>query len=261
MFIFRPHPFRNQLLLIGISAVSLLLLFLLNPIPQPLEYHDFADKRIFFTIPNTFDVLSNGSFVTTGIFWLYWVHQRQTKINALFPKYCSWFYNIFFLSVILAGVGSCYYHLHPNHYRLLFDRIPIALTSMAFLSALLNERVLPGKALGLGIMLILLSIGSVVLWYYSEPLHQGDLRFYGWLQALPMLLAPLILWLYPSPYTGSQHLVYALILLIIARLAEISDKPLFDLTHHTISGHSLKHFFASATAWSVGNYLKYREKR
>jgi hypothetical protein len=51
-------------MLITLGAVVALLNH--GPIPQPLSYHGFVDRRVIWGIPNFFDVLSNLPFVLVG---------------------------------------------------------------------------------------------------------------------------------------------------------------------------------------------------
>jgi len=41
------------------------------PIPQNLEFHDFADKRELIKTPNFWDVITNIPFVIIGILGLF----------------------------------------------------------------------------------------------------------------------------------------------------------------------------------------------
>ena len=54
--------------LAALAALSLLALGLLDPIPQDLAYHNFADTRALFGLPNAYDVLSNIPFLLVGVY-------------------------------------------------------------------------------------------------------------------------------------------------------------------------------------------------
>ena len=57
----RSHPL---MFLFGLAAVSLLALFILvPPIPQPQDYHRFADQKTLLGIPNFWNVVSNLPFI------------------------------------------------------------------------------------------------------------------------------------------------------------------------------------------------------
>jgi len=59
--------FRQRVaILAGLLVVSLAGLLLMEPIPQDLDYHLFADTRWLFGIPNFNDVMSNAGFALVG---------------------------------------------------------------------------------------------------------------------------------------------------------------------------------------------------
>ncbi|XP_024040866.1 uncharacterized protein LOC18042445 isoform X2 [Citrus clementina] len=52
----------------GVALICFIVLMIVTPaIPQSEEYHDFADQRKFFGIPNTLNVVSNFPFLVIGI--------------------------------------------------------------------------------------------------------------------------------------------------------------------------------------------------
>jgi hypothetical protein len=57
----RPVPF-----LYGVMIVTLLALLPLPPLLQNQEYHQFADQRELFGIPNFWNVVSNLPFIAVG---------------------------------------------------------------------------------------------------------------------------------------------------------------------------------------------------
>jgi hypothetical protein len=50
----------------GLTAASLAVLLLVPPIPQDQSYHQFADQRTIFGIPNFWNVVSNFPFLAVG---------------------------------------------------------------------------------------------------------------------------------------------------------------------------------------------------
>jgi len=73
--------------------VSLLGLFLLPPIIQNPNYHDFADQRTLFGIPNFWNVVSNIPFVGIGAVGLWQFGRSQATM-------------LLFLGIFLTGFGS-----------------------------------------------------------------------------------------------------------------------------------------------------------
>ncbi|KFI17812.1 alkaline phytoceramidase, partial [Nitrosococcus oceani C-27] len=65
---------RQLWILGGLSIVVVALAWLLPSFSQPANYHDFADRRSFFGIPNFNDVMSNLGFffsAAAGIVFLF----------------------------------------------------------------------------------------------------------------------------------------------------------------------------------------------
>jgi hypothetical protein len=107
-----------------------------GPIPLPLSYHGFADRRVIWGIPNFFDVLSNLPFVLVGLLGLYKTSGKD-RIHIIAENRLS--YKVFFIGVALVGVGSGYYHLSPNNTTLVWDRIPMTIAFMALSSIIIGE--------------------------------------------------------------------------------------------------------------------------
>jgi len=57
-------------ILVLLMLGSLFTVMSLEPIPQNLAYHDFADQRKFLGIPNVLDVISNLAFLLVGVLGL-----------------------------------------------------------------------------------------------------------------------------------------------------------------------------------------------
>lgn len=94
------------------TAIPLILLTILTPpITQPQAYHHFADRREFFGIPNTLDVLSNLPFLVVGLLALRFVRQTWHDPDVFATPSEGRIYTALFLDVALTGLGSAYYHL------------------------------------------------------------------------------------------------------------------------------------------------------
>src|SRR5215813_8666396 len=112
----------------GLTAVSLAGLLLLPPIPQDQSYHQFADQRTIFGIPNFWNVVSNFPFLAIGAMGLQRFREDLASV-------------VFFLGVFLTGIGSSYYHWNPNDNTLFWDRLPMTLSFAAILALVVKERV------------------------------------------------------------------------------------------------------------------------
>lgn len=243
------------LLLPGLLLAALALV--LPPIAQPLAYHDFADQRACLGLPNCLDTASNALFLLAGLVGLRFLFSPAGR-RAFVEAREAWPYALFFAASMAVGLGSGYYHLAPDNDGLLWDRAAIALAFMAWLGAILGERV--GVSVGLRLLppLLIAGLGSVFYWGWSEARGAGDLRPYLLMQAYPMLLIPLLLWLYPPRYSGGRDILVVIGLYLLALLFDLSDRPVLDLTGGLISGHTLKHVIAALAVYRVARYLRRR---
>jgi hypothetical protein len=218
---------------------SLVALLPLPPLLQDQAYHQFADQRELFGIPNFWNVVSNLPFVAVGAVGLLRFHRDATT-------------TVLFAGIFLTGFGSSYYHLDPNDSTLFWDRLPMTICFAAILSAVVEERV-DAKA---GAMLLrpLLAIGifSLLLWRWTD-----DLRLYAWAQFFPFLALVLILRLFPPKYTGTRYWVIAAALYALAKLLEFLDEKIYSLGS-IVSGHTLKHLAAAAASLAILRLLQTR---
>ena len=225
--------------------------------PQPLEYHQFADPRLCFGLPHCLDTVSNLLFVLVGVAGLCFLHgsagrRSFIEVGEGVP------YALFFFATILVGFGSGWYHLVPDNDRLVWDRGAMALAFMAWFGAILCERVSPTVGLRLLPLLIVVGLGSVGYWSWSEAHGMGDLRPYGLMQLTPGVLIPLLLWLYPPRYSGDRDILIVIGLYGMALLCDVSDRPIFTLTSGLVSGHTLKHLVAALAAYWLVRRLQRR---
>ena len=66
--------------------------FLLPAMPQPLDYHDFADQRDALGIDNFLDVVSNAAFLLAGLAGLFVVFSGRARFEfraSAGPMRCS----------------------------------------------------------------------------------------------------------------------------------------------------------------------------
>ncbi|WP_288023406.1 hypothetical protein [Thauera sp.] len=248
----KPH-----LVLAGSAAALAALVFLAPPVAQPLIYHDFADRRTCFGIPNCLDTASNMPFVLAGAYGL---HCLRILSGAAGPRAFidareTVPYALFFLAVVLIGFASAWYHLAPDNARLAWDRAAMALAFMAWFVALLAERVGVKAGLMLLAPLCAAGLGAVFYWSWSETQGAGDLRPWLLVQLVPILLVPLLLWLYPPRYSRGRDALAVVGLYLVALLLHVGDRAVFALTGGAVGGHALKHIVAALAAWKVARHL------
>ena len=234
-----------KLWLLGLlTFAAILIVFTLKPISQNIAFHDFADHRSFWGIPNFGNVMSNIPFLLIGTLGLSLL-KKATRSKEMIP-----IYGVLFTGIILTGLGSAYYHYNPNNDSLIYDRIPMTIVFMSFLSATVAELIDVKLGTRLLLPLVILGASSVLWWHYTESLGRGDLRLYGLVQYYPMVFIPLILLLFRSPTSnkGMTSLIWVVVWYVIAKLFEKFDREIYS-TLRFISGHSLKHLAAAVSTW------------
>ncbi|MGZ5601361.1 MAG: ceramidase domain-containing protein [Methylobacter sp.] len=235
-------PIDNRLkIMLAIIVAATIVIFSFDPIAQDQAYNNFADRRRIFDIANFFNVLSNLPFVIIGIMGIRLV-ALQKAIGGLAELQSI--YLTFFIGVFLTGFGSVYYHYQPDNQTLLWDRLPMTIAIMALFSAIAGEYISTRLARSLFIPLLIAGIASVVYWYVTELNGHGDLRAYILVQFLPVLLIPLILWLFDSKLNGNKYIWGVVGAYAVSKLMELSDAELYSI-FGLLSGHSLKHLTAA----------------
>jgi hypothetical protein len=238
----------RSVILIATALIAVIIAFgFVEPLPQDPGYHEFADQRAFWGIPNTLDSLSNIPLASVGFMGLVAALTvlRRVKFNASVFQYF-----VFFIGVFLTGFGSMYYHLAPSNETLIWDRLPITILTLGFFCSVISEMVNPKASLVLVGPLLLIGIGSVFYWHHTESLGKGDLRLYGIVQFLPLILIVLIFLMYKFPENYLSYIIGLLIFYSLSRLTEIFDLQIFAALQF-ISGHTLKHLFAAVAAGCI----------
>ena len=225
--------------LLTVSAAAIVGVFVfVPPIPQDPAYHAFADRRGLLGVPNFADTMSNLAFVVAGI-----LGARRARSVAHVPHLVP--YTVFWVAVVLVGLGSGFYHLNPSTYTLVFDRLPMTIGFMGIIALVVGDRVSPRAGYALLWPLVMLGLASVIYWYWTETQGVGDLRAYALVQLLPMLLLPLLLLATPRSLLRSGWLWLTLVAYGLAKVTEHFDVPIFALTGSMVSGHTLKHLLAA----------------
>jgi hypothetical protein len=166
-------------------------------------------------------------------------------------------YLFLFAAVTLTGVGSAYYHLDPNNDRLVWDRLPIAMTFMALFAIIIAEYLNRRAGVLLFLPFVLLGAATVFYWHLTETWGRGDLRAYLLAQFYPVAAIPVVLWLCPARYTATEKLYSAMAWYAGAKLYEFLDKELFSFGQ-IISGHTLKHIGAAVSCYLILAWVRQR---
>jgi hypothetical protein len=228
--------------------------FLLPALPQPPDYHDFADQRGALGIDNFLDVVSNVAFLIAGLAGLVVVLSGRARFE--FPSE-RWPYAVFFLGILLTSAGSAYYHLDPNNETLFWDRLPMTIAFMGLVSAQIVDRISVRVGLILLGPMLLVGVASVVYWIVTERMGAGNVLPYALLQGYAVFGLLTIAILYPSRYTRASDLYFIFGWYVLAKLLESFDALV--LAHsHIVSGHTLKHVAAAAAGFVACYMLMHR---
>jgi hypothetical protein len=230
---------RPLIIFLGLMAASLAALWLVPPIPQDQAYHQFADQRMLFGIPNFWNVTSNLPFALVGAVGLWQFRNDPATI-------------VFFAGVFLTAFGSAYYHWAPSDGTLFWDRLPMAIAFSAVLAAAVEERIDARTGRMLLWPLVVLGVISLLVWRWT-----GDLRLYAWVQFFPVLALPVMFLLLKPKYTGTMYWIIAAGWYVLAKVLEYTDAAIYS-AGHWLSGHTLKHLAAAAATYAILRYYQTR---
>jgi Ceramidase len=242
--------------IIAFTAVCAAAAFLLPAMPQPLDYHHFADRRSMLGVANFLNVASNIGLLLVGIAGLVGVFRRGPQFEFTCERLP---YAVFFLGMLLTAAGSAYYHLAPDNERLFWDRLPMT-TFMALVAAQIVDRINVRAGLALLVPMLLVGPASVIYWRATERAGVGNVLPYFILQVYFIVILLLIALLQPSRYTRGRGIYWAFALYVVAKILEWFDRDLFALGN-LVSGHTLKHLAAAAASFVVCRMLMLRTLR
>ena len=223
--------------LLGMALASIMGVSFLDPIAQPLSYHDYADQRAWMGIAHFGNTMSNLPFLVLGLMGLVGLRTDPRKAPRL-----AWF--VFFLGITLTAFGSAYYHLNPNNQTLVWDRIPMAVAFAALFAIVVMRHLSQRVGLILLGPLLLAGVLSVFYWQHTELLGRGDLRPYLLVQFLPLVLIPMILAFFPVTHYSARNLLIALAFYLLAKVFELADAWFYALAKFS-GGHAIKHLIAA----------------
>lgn len=224
-----------------------------EPIGQWPEYHNFADTRTIWDIPNFANVASNLGYAIVGIWGVYSIiiGSLSSRFEGANEK---WLFVVFFAAVAVVSLGSGYYHFKPDNNGLFWDRLPMTVAFMALFALVVGDHL--NRKLGRMLAWVLIPAGifSLVYWLWTQTLGHGDLRFYALVQFFPIIAIPLICYFYRQClYTPLKPILWVIAWYGVGKLLEVLDAEVFAGLGNIISGHSLKHI---ASAIAVGVVLR-----
>src|SRR5260370_14060305 len=84
-------------------------------IPQGLPYHNFADQRTLLGSPHLLNVASNLPFCVVGVWGLFFMAGDRSHRPGIFLLPAErWPYLVYFIGLLLTGIGSSYSRAHPT---------------------------------------------------------------------------------------------------------------------------------------------------
>lgn len=244
----------RYVILFFITFVAIVLLCISGPISQDQQYHLFADDREIIDIPNFWNVISNIPFLIIGTLGMLFIFQNNKENNI--KLWMNSF--VFFIGIFFTGIGSMYYHLHPGNQTLLWDRLPMTISFMAFFSIVISNFICARSGARILIPLLLIGLMSIIYWQMTESRGHEDLRFYVLVQFLPIILIPVILVIFKANKVFKKYFWAILFTYALAKIFEMCDLLIFDITE-CISGHSIKHLLA-AVGPAIYLLLLYKNK-
>lgn len=226
------------------SVLCLLVLATWGPtIAQPDHYHAFADQRSLLGIPNMMDVLSNVAFAGFGVLGAWRIGLLPHRMLSPAQRALA---GLFFLGLVTTAACSAWYHIQPQDNGLAIDRYGMTL-AFAGLLGLAGATQISERA-GRWLALVVLVGGGWSIWIWSAS---GNVFPWVVLQfggiATMLALACLRARADALPIAWfAVILAYAL-----AKVLELLDLPVYQLTGEMVSGHTLKHIVASLAALPV----------
>lgn len=233
---------RAETILLASGAALFVLAWLGPVIGQPADYHRFADARVLWQVPRAMDVLSNLAFALAGILgWTALWQARRALSNvqrAMAALFCT--------GLLLTSAASAWYHLAPDEIGLLMDRCGMAVAFAGLWGLAAADRVSERAGAWLGLAVLLL--GPLAA---RGALPAGNVLPWAALQVAGLALVAVLA--FGRPRDAGLPIRWGLVLLAyaVAKLLELNDHAIFELTVQSISGHTLKHAVAALAAAPV----------
>ena len=239
-------------MLVSSTLVFALGFVIFGRIEQPQWYHDFADNRTFFGIPNAVDVLSNLALLIPGVVGLALVKEMHQKGGGYTDRFELVIMTSLFGGIILTFMGSVWYHLEPNDSTMIWDRMPMTIVFASICSLVIADRMGVGVAKKVHVPLMLIGILSVLLWHWT-----GDLRPFFFFKHEPLIIIVILLIFGKATYDREVDYFVALSLFLLATVFELTDSTIYGITS-IISGHTVKHILAGVALWILLRMIQTR---
>ena len=243
--------------LIVFTVLCIVAAILVPAIPQPAEYHQFADRRRAFGIDNFSNVVTNAGFLIAGLAGLVVIFSGRAYFEFSRER---WPWVLFFAGMLLAAVGSSYYHVAPNNERLFWDRLPMTMAFAGLVASQFVDRIGVRAGLAVVVPLLVAGVASVIYWRWTEHAGAGNVVPYIILQGYVVVVLASLALKVPSRYTRANDLYWIFGWYVVGKLFEAFDAPVFAFGN-IVSGHSLKHLAASGSGFVACYMLMQRTLR
>lgn len=203
---------------------------------QSAAYHAFADHRGWLGLPNALDVLSNLAFLAPGLWGL--------SLASRTPEPLRGSLHLLSTGLVLTALGSALYHVNPNDFSLLWDRVPMVLVFSGVMGAMAYQYL--GEEAVHRWQNAWLYLGLVALAVWANT---GDLRLYVVVQVGGFLVGAVwIAWGYAvrGRHANEPELPWAAVWVGYgaAKLAEYLDHWVWEQSAQVVGGHAFKHVLA-----------------
>jgi hypothetical protein len=235
----------------AVIALAAIAMLVHGPVHQPAWYHDFADARPLFGIPNAADVLSNIGLALAGMWglWSFRTRAARVALGASWPGYA-----LFFMALALIAAGSAYYHWAPDDQRLVWDRLPITLACAGLIAGVFADTHYGPYSARLALALAV--FGALSVWWWTAT---ADLRPYLLLQGAALVVIPSWQARGRTPITERAAFGFAILLYVAAKIAELGDHAIFEIAG-AMSGHTMKHLLSAIASAVIVGSLVARER-
>ncbi|MBI2748883.1 MAG: hypothetical protein HYX43_05935 [Burkholderiales bacterium] len=235
------NPAERSLLLALLLAIAIACF---GPTVAQFEhYHAFADQRHLLGLPCALDVLSNPPFALLGGWGLLRLRSGDGAQPAGVQRALA---TLFFAGLVLTALCSGWYHLRPDDAGLAIDRLGMVSAFAGLLGLAAADRISERAGLCTAGMVLALGPVAVMVWANS-----GNLLPWSVLQGGGMALIVVLALRQPVAGAWGMPLAAVITWYALAKVLELGDHLVFDLTQGLISGHTLKHIAAALAAWPV----------
>lgn len=239
----RCPPTRAETLLLAGTGVLFLIALFAPAVALPPEYHHFADRRLLPPFGFGLDVLSNLPFAIAAMVGMLALWRVPSGTLGGTERSLV---GLFLAGLLLTALGSAWYHLAPGDGTLVTDRCAMAVAFAGLLGLAAAQRVSTRAGALLGITVLLLGPLTAVAAHAS-----GNNSPWALLQGGGIVLLLAVAFQAGGDSRLPVHWGPVLLAYAGAKLLEMNDAAVFELTSGWVSGHSLKHAIAALAAVPV----------